>query len=82
MAAADLMQFRLEETFFRVLSLLSRRYLYVRMLCNPTLYGVPIDAADTDPLLEVGDWVTFKGRLIISVGRGHRAASLAICSYC
>lgn len=28
-------------------------YLYVRMLCNPQLYGVPIDALDTDPLLLV-----------------------------
>ncbi len=31
---------------------LPRRYLYVRMLCNPPLYGVPIDALDTDPLLQ------------------------------
>jgi hypothetical protein len=23
------------------------------MLCNPQLYGVPIDALDTDPLLQV-----------------------------
>lgn len=30
-----------------------RSYLYVRMLCNPQLYGVPIDALDTDPLLQV-----------------------------
>jgi hypothetical protein len=29
-------------------------YLYVRMLRNPTLYGVPIDAIDVDPLLQVG----------------------------
>ena len=28
-------------------------YLYVRMLCNPQLYGVPFDAADADPLLLV-----------------------------
>jgi hypothetical protein len=30
-----------------------RSYLYVRMLCNPQLYGVPFDALDTDPLLQV-----------------------------
>lgn len=27
-------------------------YLYVRMLCNPQLYGVPLDAMDADPLLQ------------------------------
>lgn len=27
-------------------------YLYVRMLRNPTLYGLPVDEADSDPLLE------------------------------
>ncbi|KAK9842537.1 hypothetical protein WJX81_005041 [Elliptochloris bilobata] len=26
-------------------------YLYVRMLCNPQLYGVPLDALETDPRL-------------------------------
>jgi pre-mRNA-splicing helicase BRR2 len=33
-------------------SWLGYTYLYVRMLCNPQLYGVPIDALDTDPLLQ------------------------------
>jgi len=28
-------------------------YLYVRMLRNPQLYGVPLDAADSDPVLLV-----------------------------
>eukprot|EP00887_Chlorella_sp_A99_P002917 scaffold6.g2917.t1 len=27
-------------------------YLYVRMLCNPQLYGVPLDALDADALLQ------------------------------
>ena len=27
-------------------------YFYVRMLCNPQLYGVPIDAVDADPVLK------------------------------
>ena len=27
-------------------------YFYVRMLCNPQLYGVPIDAIDADPVLK------------------------------
>lgn len=26
------------------------------MLCNPQLYGVPIDALDTDPLMQVSCW--------------------------
>lgn len=26
-------------------------YLYVRMLCNPQLYGVPVDAVESDPQL-------------------------------
>ena len=29
-------------------------YLYVRMLRNPQLYGVPLDAVDSDPVLLVG----------------------------
>ncbi|EFN58670.1 hypothetical protein CHLNCDRAFT_140958 [Chlorella variabilis] len=33
-------------------SWLGYTYLYVRMLCNPQLYGVPIDALDTDPLMQ------------------------------
>ncbi|PSC69011.1 U5 small nuclear ribonucleo 200 kDa helicase-like [Micractinium conductrix] len=33
-------------------SWLGYTYLYVRMLCNPQLYGVPIDAVDSDPLLQ------------------------------
>lgn len=33
-------------------SWLGYTYLYVRMLRNPALYGVPIDAADSDPLLQ------------------------------
>jgi pre-mRNA-splicing helicase BRR2 len=28
-------------------------YFYVRMLCEPQLYGVPLDAADSDPVLQV-----------------------------
>ena len=28
-------------------------YLYVRMLRNPQLYGVPLDAVDSDPVLLV-----------------------------
>lgn len=28
-------------------------YFYVRMLCNPQLYGVPLDAIDSDPMLQV-----------------------------
>ena len=24
------------------------------MLCNPQLYGVPLDVVDTDPLMQVG----------------------------
>jgi pre-mRNA-splicing helicase BRR2 len=28
-------------------------YLYVRMLRNPQLYGVPLDATETDPTLLV-----------------------------
>lgn len=32
-------------------SWLAYTYLYVRMLCNPQLYGVPLDAADADPVL-------------------------------
>ena len=27
-------------------------YFYVRMLCNPQLYGVPLDAIDSDPMLK------------------------------
>ena len=27
-------------------------YLYIRMMRNPTLYGVSVDAKDTDPYLE------------------------------
>ena len=38
-----------------------RSYLYVRMLCNPQLYGVPIDALDTDPLMQVGVVVGLEG---------------------
>lgn len=34
-------------------SWLSYTYLYVRMLRNPQLYGVPLDALDTDPVLLV-----------------------------
>ena len=32
---------------------LSYTYLYVRMLRNPQLYGVPLDALDSDPVLLV-----------------------------
>jgi len=34
-------------------SWLSYTYLYVRMLRNPLLYGVPLDALETDPTLLV-----------------------------
>ena len=34
-------------------SWLGYTYMYVRMLCNPPLYGVPFDMLDTDPLLMV-----------------------------
>lgn len=27
-------------------------YLYIRMMRNPTLYGIPVDAKDKDPYLE------------------------------
>ena len=33
-------------------SWLGYTYFYVRMLCNPQLYGVPIDALDADPALK------------------------------
>ncbi len=32
-------------------SWLAYTYLYVRMMRSPALYGVPLDAVDTDPLL-------------------------------
>lgn len=33
-------------------SWLGYTYFYVRMLCNPQLYGVPLDAIDSDPTLK------------------------------
>ena len=40
-------------TLAEAASWLGYTYLYVRMLCNPQLYGVPLDALDADALLEV-----------------------------
>lgn len=37
------------------------------MLCNPQLYGVPIDALDTDPLLQVGAPHFIPGRYILNL---------------
>ena len=42
-------------------------YLYVRMLCNPQLYGVPIDAVDADPLLQA--------RLVVALAPGCLCAA-------
>ena len=43
------------------------RYMYVRMLCNPQLYGVPLDAVDSDPLMQVP-------------GCGVAAANIGLCA--
>jgi hypothetical protein len=41
--------------------------MYVRMLCNPQLYGVPLDAVDSDPLMQVP-------------GCGVAAANIGLCA--
>jgi hypothetical protein len=41
--------------------------MYVRMLCNPQLYGVPLDVVDSDPLMQVP-------------GCGVAAANIGLCA--
>ena len=41
-------------------------YLYVRMLRNPQLYGVPLEAIDSDPALQVRCDATVYCRLTIA----------------